>query len=231
MLRRIKLDDFHLCTSVAVLPPAYNYQLSQQRWKKQRRKKERVVLNEEQKSTKMTRSPIRLEDHVGSPEPPYSIARHIRSALARVVAADKRKKDYGRRIRYKQLQAAGLTVDSSQRDYGSVFVTPLTAQQHEAVLPKSTLHERFPFSHTLQYKCFWGPAETSKENYSECAVSCNIDELGLKQQEKDTIIRVASSYDAKTKTLTLKANSFKELNQNAAHLGDLLQRFMTDIRK
>ncbi|CAK0827860.1 unnamed protein product, partial [Prorocentrum cordatum] len=76
----------------------------------------------------------------------------------------RRKKDIARYTNYRVMRIAGLTHDRPKEEADRRgFVTPLTKLQDEASLPRSALHRRFNFPHTLNYKVYWGPPSVMEE--------------------------------------------------------------------
>ncbi|KAF8819680.1 hypothetical protein IE077_004128 [Cardiosporidium cionae] len=222
----------------------------QRRWKKQRRKREFIPPTAEKLATKVrknicvirlytySRPPIRLEDYIGTPEPPYSIARSIRTEINQILRGRKTKRQFAYRNRHRIRQMVGKAhtgneTFTEQEMIDGSFVTPLTSLQHHAELPRSQLHTRFHFPHTLHYECWWGPPQTEKEpNKSLCSASFKLDELPLSAQQKNFLIEIVGKerYDEETQIVCLESDHFTERNHNAAYLGDILEVLMRETR-
>ncbi|CEM14846.1 unnamed protein product [Vitrella brassicaformis CCMP3155] len=221
---------------MALEPAVYPCLMMQQRFKrKKKRKRERPHPTEEQIETKARVTPIRLEDHLGNPEPPYSIAKNIRRSIARMAAGWKRRSDFRRMNRYRVLSAVGLTHDDPEEKVSREgFVTPLTQLQHNAHLPRSTLHARFRFPHTLHYKARWGPPVTEKEPHVyQCVASMRLDDLNLTERQEKRMLDILGPlrYDPATRMVILEADAFPDRNHNAAYLGDILEVLMRKAKK
>ncbi|PFH34531.1 hypothetical protein BESB_065640 [Besnoitia besnoiti] len=120
------------------------------------------------------------------------------------------------------------------RFVGRTFVTPLTKLQHQAVLPRSPLHARFDFPHTLHYDVFWGPPQVEEEpNKTACCVSFRVADLKLSARQEQRLLDILGPerYDEQTGIACLEADAFPQLNHNAAYLGDLLQQLMREVKK
>ncbi|EPR61704.1 ribosomal subunit [Toxoplasma gondii RUB] len=117
---------------------------------------------------------------------------------------------------------------------GRTFVTPLTKLQHQAALPRSPLHARFDFPHTVHYDVFWGPPQVEEEpNKSGCWVSFRVADLKLSDSQEQRLLDILGPerYDEQTGVVCLEADVFPQLNHNAAYLGDILQQLMREVKK
>ncbi|KEP64889.1 UNVERIFIED_CONTAM: hypothetical protein HHA_203620 [Hammondia hammondi] len=117
---------------------------------------------------------------------------------------------------------------------GRTFVTPLTKLQHQAALPRSPLHARFDFPHTVHYDVFWGPPQVEEEpNKTGCWVSFRVADLKLSDSQAQRLLDILGPerYDEQTGVACLEADVFPQLNHNAAYLGDILQQLMREVKK
>ncbi|PHJ25993.1 mitochondrial ribosomal protein s35 [Cystoisospora suis] len=115
---------------------------------------------------------------------------------------------------------------------GRSFVTPLTKLQHQAVLPRSPLHSRFSFPHTLHYDVFWGPPQVEEEpSKTECRVSFRLGDLKLTDRQEQRLLDIVGPerHDRTSGIVCLEADVFPKLCHNAAYLGDILQRLMWEV--
>lgn len=183
----------------------------------------------------------RIFDNVLEPETPYKMAMTIRTHLRNLTTdgrhITRRKKDMTSYTNYRLLRIAGLTHDSPKEDADRRgFVTPLTELQDDSRLPKSPLHRRFHFPHTLSYKVYWGPPSVQDEpNKAEgsmvgCGVAVRLRDLPLTQRQRERLVDIAgpSRMDEETGVLALEADDFEERNHNAALLGDMLEQLLRE---
>lgn len=183
----------------------------------------------------------RIFDNVLEPETPYQMATTVRKHL-RDLTTDgrhitRRKKDMTSYTNYRLLRLAGLTHDGPKEEVDRRgFVTPLTEMQDRARLPRSPLHRRFHFPHTLNYKVYWGPPSVQDEpNKAEgsmvgCGVAVRLHDLPLTQRQRERIVDIVgpSRVDEGTDVLALEVDDFPERNHNAALLGDMLEQLLSE---
>merc|ERR1712110_161611 len=161
-------------------------------------------------------------------ETPYTmsmtIRQHLRGLLSDGRYNQRRKKDLSRYTHYRVHRIAGLTHDDPEEDVDRRgFVTPLTALQDGSHLPRSPLHRRFSFPHTLNY-VYWGPPSVMDEpNEYEgsmvgCPVAVRLSDLPLTQRQKERLVAIVGPdrHDEETGVVALEADCFPERNQNAA---------------
>lgn len=95
---------------------------------------------------------------------------------------------FGFRNKYRLRRLLGLTHDEAdsnawngddRKAQGRTFVTPLTRLQHQATLPRSPLHDRFEFPHSLRYTVKWGGPQVAKNGPTSCRVTFRLGDLGL----------------------------------------------------
>merc|ERR1719313_2775683 len=116
------------------------------------------------------------------------------------------------------------------------FVTPLTELQDGADLPRSPLHRRLRFPHTLNYKVYWGPptvqAQPNKYEGSmvACTVAVRLQDLPLTQRQRQRLVDIVGPHcvDEETGVLVLEVDEFQERNQNAALLGDMIEQLIRE---
>lgn len=183
----------------------------------------------------------RIFDNVMEPESSFEISRTVRMHM-RGLTSDgrhnmRRKKDLARYTNYRVLRIAGLTHDNPDEDVNRRgFVTPLTELQDSSHLPRSPLHRRFHFPHTLNYKAYWGPPSVMDEpNEYEgsmvgCRVAMRLEDTPLTQRQKERLVEIVgpSRVDEATGVVALEADYFPERNQNAALLGDMFEQLMRE---
>mmetsp|Transcript_95501 Transcript_95501/g.165909 ORF Transcript_95501/g.165909 Transcript_95501/m.165909 type:complete len:265 (-) Transcript_95501:64-858(-) len=216
----------------------------QVRWAKKSKRKRQPKMSDrtaEQKAIAGSRHGNRLEDKVFNPESPFTMSLQIRKHLSGLTSDGRhnvrRKKDLSRYTNYRVLRAAGLTHDGKGEDIDRRgFVTPLTQLQDGSHLPRSPLHRRFTFPHTLSYKVYWGPpsVEELPNKYEGsmvgCSVAVRLDDLPLTARQKARLIDIVGHdcVDEETGVVALDADHFPERNQNAAILGDMLEQLLRE---
>ena len=217
--------------------------MMQVRFKKTKRKKGSSEPRTAEQEVARGKPVLTLQKRVGNPETPYKVATTIRHFMQKLTTSDKtqirRRKDHQRFNLQRILSATGMTHDDAPfKAKQEGYVTPLTKLQDEASLPLPGVI-RFPFAHTLHYKAFWGPPTVEEEpNQNEgsmvgCSVSFRVGDLQLKERQAVKLKAVvgARRYDAESDVVTIEADQFKERNQNAAYLGDLLDRLVCEVKK
>lgn len=183
----------------------------------------------------------RLEDLMYNPESPYQMTMQIKTHLHGLTADGRhnkrRKKDLNRYTHYRALRIAGLTHDApKENEDRRGFVTPLTELQDNANLPRSPLHRRFNFPHMLSYKVYWGPPSVEEQpNAYEgsmvgCTVAVRLQDLPLTARQRQRLVEIVGPdmVDEETGVLALEADNFTERNQNAALLGDMLEKLLRE---
>lgn len=216
----------------------------QVRWAKKSKRKRLPKVGDytaEQKAVSGSRHGKRLEDKMFNPESPFTMSLQIRKHLHGLTSDGRhnvrRKKDLSRYTNYRVLRAAGLTHDGKGEDVDRRgFVTPLTQLQDDSHLPRSPLHRRFTFPHTLSYKVYWGPPSVQElPNEYEgsmvgCSVAVRLDDLPLTARQKERLVDIVgpNNVDEETGVVALEADHFPERNQNAAILGDMLEQLLRE---
>lgn len=216
----------------------------QVRWAKKAKRKRKPKMADrtaEQKAITAGRAETRLEDKVFNPESPYTMSLQIRSHLRGLTsdgrANTRRKKDLTRYTNHRVLRIAGLTHDNPKEEVDRRgFVTPLTELQDNSNLPRSLLHRRFHFPHTLNYKVFWGPPTVQEEpnayegSMVSCAVAVRLEDLPLTARQKERLIDIVGPdmVDEETGVVALEVDNFTERNQNAALCGDMLEQLLRE---
>lgn len=187
--------------------------------------------------------PIRLEDRIDSgPETPATIAKQIRRFIGRLKADEKttftyrRRRDFNIRTNHRLLRAAGLTHDFPTEEPPEL--TPLEELKRSALLPRSTMHDRFDFAHTLDYKVYWGPPSAQEEpnkwegSMVGAQATFRVGDCGLTTPQKEKMISIVQNrYHAPTDVVCLEADSFPDRNHNCALLGDMLQALLEESKK
>merc|ERR1719159_1814627 len=109
----------------------------------------------------------------------------------------RRRKDFNLHTNNRILRAAGLTHDDPQEDVDRRgFVTPLTQLQDSANLPRSPLHRRLRFPHTLHYKVYWGPPSVQMEpnayegSMTACRASLRVEDLPLTARQRQRVLDI-----------------------------------------
>ncbi|KAL8425725.1 hypothetical protein Efla_003103 [Eimeria flavescens] len=222
--RRASVGDW------ATLPAGWMY--SSIRTKKKRGKREFVNKNAEQKETKASMPPLRLEDYASTAEPSAAIAATIRAETFRALKGRKTGRMFVFRNKYRLQRLMGLTHDvegsdaedrPSRKPQGRSFVTPLTRLQHQATLPRSPLHSRFNFRHSLRYTVEWGGPQVAPDVPSACSLTFRIGDLGLTAAQRTQLAAIVGRDRISGDLCCVESDVFPELNQNAAHLGDSLE--------
>ncbi|KAI4834691.1 ribosomal protein S35 [Plasmodium brasilianum] len=210
---------------------------NQVRGKKNRKKRERINLTEEQKSTKLKVPPIRLEDRTTVCEPPSVISKNIKKEIMKLcVGKEKTRRHFSFRNKYRIKKLLSITHDKENikhKKNPSTFITPLTKLQHESTLPRSLDHDRFNFPHTFHYSVIWhGSSIVDHDENNICFFSSNINDLSLSSREKKKITQVLGEerVDKKKQIIYLESNFFNTYNHNAAYLGDAIQLLMKRIK-
>lgn len=212
------------------------YMFNQIRNKKNRKKRERVTLNDEQKNTKLKLPIIRLEDRTTVCETPSVISKNIKKEILKVcVGKDRTRRHFKFRNKYRIRKLLSLTHDKEniKQKNPSAFITPLTKLQHESTLPRTLDHDRFTFPHTFHYSIIWhGSSIVDNEENNICYFTANIKDLSLSSKEKKKFIQVLGDerVDLKSQLVCLESNFFNTYNHNAAYLGDALQLLMNKIK-
>ncbi|CRH02372.1 mitochondrial ribosomal protein S35 precursor, putative [Plasmodium relictum] len=212
------------------------YIFNQVRWKKNRKKRERINLNEEQKNTKLKIPVIRLEDRTTVCETPTVISKNIKNEIMKVcVGKERTRRHFKFRNKYRIKKLLNLTHDKEnvKQNNPSTFITPLTKLQHESTLPRTLNHDRFNFPHTFQYSVIWhGSSIVDNEENNICFFSSNINDLSLSPKEKKKLIEILGEerVDLKNNLIYLESNFFNTYNHNAAYLGDIVQFLMKRIK-
>ncbi|KAL8273850.1 hypothetical protein Esti_002173 [Eimeria stiedai] len=210
------------------------------RTKKKRGKREVVHKNPEQVETKVAKPPLRLEDYAATAEPPAAVAATIRAETFRAIKGRKTSRMFAFRNKYRLRRLLGMTHDvednegldgGNRKPQGRSFVTPLTRLQHQATLPRSTLHSRFQFRHSLRYTVAWGGPQVAPDVPSACRVTFRIGDLGLTAAQRAQLEAVVGQDRSSGDLFCLESDVFPELNQNAAHLGDSLELLVREISK
>ena len=206
-----------------------------------KRKMVHRVMNDVKKETLGHPPGPSLGSIIGNPQSPYEIAKNVRHQLARLSAMDtthiRRKKDFGRYNYHRILRSAGLTHEHATENNQSkhfTFVTPLTELQHNASLPATFFHDRFPFPHILTYKAYWGPPTVqsnpnrTSESVESVSVSFRVKDLLLKQEEAQRLLDILGPdrFDESTGVAVITTDVFPNRNHNAALLGDILQQLI-----
>ncbi|GAW83331.1 hypothetical protein, conserved [Plasmodium gonderi] len=214
------------------------FMFNQLRGKKNRKKRERVNLNDEQKRTKLKIPPVRLEDRTTVCEPPSVISKNIKKEIMKVcVGKEKTKRHFKFRNKYRIRKLLSLTHDKEnikdKRKNPSTFITPLTKLQHESTLPRTLNHDRFSFPHSFQYSVIWhGSSTVDQEEDNICFFSSYISDLSLTAREKKKIREILGEerVDLKNEMVFLESNFFNTYNHNAAYLGDVVQFLMKRVK-
>lgn len=210
------------------------------RTKKKRGKKEVVHKTQEQIETKASMPPLRLEDHAATAEPPAAIAATIRLETHRAIMGRKTSRMFAFRNKYRLRRLLGLTHDDAnsemnegggRKPQGRTFVTPLTRLQHQSNLPRSPLHGRFNFRHSLRYTVTWGGPQVAPVVPSSCRVTFRLGDLGLTAAQRKQLTAVVGPERISGDFCCLESDVFPKLNQNAAHLGDSLELLVREIGK
>merc|ERR1719159_1763616 len=127
----------------------------------------------------------------------------------------RRRKDFNLHTNNRILRAAGLSHDNPKEDVDRRgFVTPLTQLQDSAQLPRSPLHRRMRFPHSLHYKVYWGPPSAQMEpNAYEgsmvgCQASIRLEDLPLTARQQARIVDIVGEkrFDEKTGVVVLEAD-------------------------
>lgn len=212
------------------------YMFNQVRYKKNRKKRERVNLNEEQKRTKIKIPPIRLEDRTSVSEPASVISRNIKNEIMKVcVGKERTRRHFKFRNKYRIRKLLNLTHDKENVKHknASTFVTPLTKLQHESTLPRTMDHDRFDFPHSFSYSVTWhGSSIVDQDENHVCFFSAQMEDMCLSSKEKKKIIEILGEerVDRKNQMMYLESNFFNTYNHNAAYLGDAVQFLMRRIK-
>ncbi|SCM13337.1 mitochondrial ribosomal protein S35 precursor, putative [Plasmodium chabaudi adami] len=217
------------------------YMLNQIRGKKNRKKRERVNLNAEQKAVKIKIPPIRLEDRTTICEPPTVISKNIKKEIMKVcIGKERTRRHFKFRNKYRIKKLLNMTHDKENikddekaKKNPSTFITPLTKLQHESVLPRTLSHDRFNFPHNFHYSVLWhGSSTVDYEDNTICFFSSNINDLSLtpKEQKKIKEILGPERVDLKNDLIYMESNFFNTYNHNAAYLGDAIQFLMKRIK-
>mmetsp|Transcript_11190 Transcript_11190/g.25042 ORF Transcript_11190/g.25042 Transcript_11190/m.25042 type:complete len:309 (-) Transcript_11190:8-934(-) len=223
----------------------------QVRWKKKRRKRMRMadrpdllgeVARKPDDPDDTRARPVRLEDHYMDPASPYQMYLNIKSHLNRLTADgrhnERRRKDLVYYANYRVKRLARLTNDNPRETMDRKgFVTPLTELQDRSNLPRSTMHLRFAFPHTLNYKVYWGPPSVyDQPNKYEgsmvgCKMAVRLDDLPITAQQRSMLLEIVGEkrHDEKTGVVAIEADSFPERNQNAALLGDMVEELLREV--
>lgn len=181
-----------------------------------------------------------MEDHAATAEPPAVIAATIRAETYRAIKGRKTSRMFSFRNKYRLRRLLGLTHDdafneapegTSRKPQGRAFVTPLTRLQHQANLPRSPLHSRFEFRHSLRYTVAWGGPQVAPVVLSSCRATFRIGDVGLTAAQRKQLTAVVGPDRISGDLCCLESDVFPELNQNAAHLGDSLELLIRDIKK
>eukprot|EP00929_Paragymnodinium_shiwhaense_P091925 TRINITY_DN51813_c0_g1_i1.p1 TRINITY_DN51813_c0_g1~~TRINITY_DN51813_c0_g1_i1.p1 ORF type:complete len:280 (+),score=63.91 TRINITY_DN51813_c0_g1_i1:60-899(+) len=217
----------------------------QVRWKRGKKAKKKPKMGDRTAEQKALSGGVaeghRISNLYTESETPYQMAFQIRRFM-RGLTSDgrhnyRRKKDYARYTNYRVLRLAGFTHDDPEEEVDRRgFVTPLTRLQDGATLPRSPLHRRFHFPHSLNYKVYWGPPSVTDEpNEYEgsmvgCSVAVRLDDLPLTQRQKERLIDIVGPQrvDLETGVVALEVDDFPERNQNAALLGDMLEQLLRE---
>mmetsp|Transcript_456 Transcript_456/g.1057 ORF Transcript_456/g.1057 Transcript_456/m.1057 type:complete len:405 (+) Transcript_456:121-1335(+) len=216
----------------------------QARWAKKSKRKRRPKMGdrtEELKKNGHGQKERIFDRYLLAGETSFEVSRQIRKYL-RTMTVDgrrmmRRKKDISRYTNYRVLRAAGLTHDNPQEEVDRRgFVTPMTEMQDSATLPRSALHRRFRFPHTLHYKAYWGPPSVEDEpNKYEgsmvgVVVAARLDDLPLTQQQKERLVDIVgpNCIDEETGVICLEADVFPDRNHNAAILGDMFEKLLRE---
>ncbi|ANQ10000.1 Uncharacterized protein PCOAH_00038470 [Plasmodium coatneyi] len=218
--------------------PQRCYMFNQMRGKKNRKKRERANLNDEQKKTKLKVPPVRLEDRTTVCEPPNVISKNIKKEIMKVcVGKERTRRHFKFRNKYQLSKLLGLTHDQEnikeKKKNPSTFVTPLTKLQHEASLPRTMHHDRFSFPHSFQYSVIWhGSSIVDHEENNICFFSSYIRDLSLSARERKKVTDILGEerVDPKNEMIFLESNFFNTYNHNAAYLGDVVQFLMRRVR-
>jgi len=182
-----------------------------------------------------------MDRYLMAGETSFEMSRQIRSHV-RGLTSDgrhnfRRKKDLARYTHYRVMRAAGLTHDNPDEEVDRRgFVTPLTEMQDTSNLPRSPLHRRFFFPHTLSYKVYWGPPSVQDDpNAYEgsmvgCTVAARLEDLPLTQQQKERLVDIVGPecVDENTGVVALEADMFPDRNHNAAILGDMWEKLLRE---
>jgi len=231
------IDQSELPTPTGWLAPL------QVRWKPGKRKRNPKRADRTAEMNRVTGGAHTGLQHVHmEPETPYNMSLEIRRQLRGRTADgrynERRKKDISLYTNYRVLRVAGMTHDNPQEEVDRRgFVTPLTELQDNAHLPRSALHRRFHFPHTLNYKVFWGPPSVMKEpgeyegSMVGCTVAMRLKDLPLTQRQKELLVEILgpNRFDEETEVITLEADEFPDRNHNAALLGDMLAQLMREV--
>lgn len=185
-----------------------------------------------------------MDRYIMTSETPFEmkrvISKHLRNLTSDGRWNTRRKKDLARYTSYRVLRAAGLTHDNQQEEVDRRgFVTPLTELQDTSTLPRSPLHRRFLFPHTLSYKVYWGPPSVEEEpNKYEgsmvgCSVAARLQDLPLTQQQKERLVDIVGPgrVDEVTGVVVLEADVFPDRNHNAALLGDMWEKLLREAAR
>jgi len=232
--------------ATAVCPgPGLLLLLPQVRGKKRSRRKVGAKSGEKTPEQKAVSPGIaavrRLEDEMMEPESPYTMAMNIKTHLRNLVEEGRhnlrRRKDFSRYTSYRVLRVAGMTHDNPQEDIDRRgFVTPLTDLQDNSTLPRSVLHRRFGFPHTVSYKVYWGPPSVMEEpNEYEgsmvgCSVAMRLQDLPLTARQRSRLVDIVGPdlVDEETGVVALEVDHFPERNHNAALMGDMLEQLLRE---
>lgn len=209
----------------------------QKRWVRKaiKRSRPRSTATPEQCATRIKHNlgATRLADLMSNPESPFTIARNIRSLIAQRLFHWRRTKDFKLRNRFRAWKRSRRVPVACRHVHDDAIVTPLTQLQHSATLPRSALHSRFDFPHSLHYEVFWGPPQTYKEpNHDACKVSVLLRDLQLTAAQMRRLVDTVGEdrIDKHTGIMCLESNVFEQRNHNAAYLGDILQRLITEVK-
>ncbi|VWU50486.1 mitochondrial ribosomal protein S35 precursor, putative [Hepatocystis sp. ex Piliocolobus tephrosceles] len=217
--------------------PKKSYMLNQIRGKKNKKKKERTVLTNEQKAVKLKVPPIRLEDRTTVCEPASVISKNIKKEIMKLcIGKDRTKRHFKYRNKYKIRKILNLTHDKENikdKKNPSTFITPLTKLQHESTLPRTLNHDRFTFPHSLHYSVTsHGSSIVDHEENNICFFSSNLKDLVLSSKEKKKLVEILGPerVHSKNELIYLESNFFNTYNHNAAYLGDAVQLLMNKIK-
>lgn len=236
--KKMFFHDTNVITN-SILNPKEKYlyfMLNHIRLKKNRKKKERVNLSEEQKNTKLTIPPVRLEDRTTVSEPPSVISKNIKNEIMKVcIGKERTRRHFKYRNKYRIKKFLNMTHDKENVKHKnpSVFITPLTKLQHESTLPRTLQHDRFTFPHSFQYSVIWhGSSIVDNDEKNICFFSSNLNDLFLSEKEKKKLIEILGEerVDKKNNFIYLESNFFNTYNHNASYLGDAVQFLMKRIK-